>query len=139
MVSDAASHEDCCHRPAHRSSQPALLAQAGHGMVLMEKRQQLFSHTHAPQSQQRVSTEPTDGSRALQIKGLQGNEPYPCFTQLYLERGIGNEVGYVGWKEQPFPPDRTESEMMRKWGQFDGPAWSYLSGGDGGEARISRP
>lgn len=32
-----------------------------------------------------VSTKPTDGSRALQIKGLQGNEPYPFFNQLYLE------------------------------------------------------
>lgn len=66
------------------------------------------------QPQQRVSTEPTDGSRALRIKGLQGNEPYPCVNQLYLEKGIGNEVGYVGWEEQPFPPDRTESKMMRK-------------------------
>lgn len=33
-----------------------------------------------------VSTKPTDGSRALQIKGLQGNEPYPFSNQLYLER-----------------------------------------------------
>lgn len=91
-----------------------LLGQAGHGEVLLEKRQQLFSHTHARRPQHRVSTKPTGGSRALQIKGLQGNEPYPCYTQLYLERGIGNEFGYIGWKEQPFPPDRTESEMMRK-------------------------
>lgn len=50
----------------------------------------------------------------MRIKGLQGNEPYPCVNQLYLEKGIGNEVGYVGWEEQPFPPDRTESKMMRK-------------------------
>lgn len=59
--------------------------------------------------------EPTGGSRALQVKGLQGNEPYPSSNQLYLEREeLAVEVGYVGWKDQPFPPDRTKSEVIRK-------------------------